>query len=234
MDESKPEDRSAPEVAILHGIRLELRPDVMSDRMISVIRKGSYENGEARQIPKIVDRNERIVELGGGIGFISSLAAKQEKVASVTVYEANPLLIPLIHRNHELNGVRAEVHNAVAQPSAEPAELPFYVRKDFWASSLSPEPSGYQRQINVPVVGFADILERHRPTMLIVDIEGGELELFRKVPLTGIRKIYMELHQKVVGRMGIKSLFDFLSSRDFHYDQHHSQRSVVLFSHVLR
>jgi hypothetical protein len=98
MDESKPENRSAPEVAILHGIRLELRPDVMSDRMISVIRKGSYENGEARQIPKIVDRNERLVELGGGIGFISSLAAKQEKVASVTVYEANPLLIPLIHR----------------------------------------------------------------------------------------------------------------------------------------
>ena len=76
--------------------------------------------------------------------------------------------------------------------------------------------------------------ERYRPTMLIVDIEGGEEFLFRDVALTGIKKIYMELHQNVISRVGMKNVFDFMSSRDFHYDQHHSRGSVVLFSHVLR
>lgn len=70
--------------------------------------------------------------------------------------------------------------------------------------------------------------------MLVVDIEGGELELFRSIPLTGIKKIFIEFHQKVIGRLGMKEIFDFLSSKDFHYGQYHSSGSVVLFSHVLR
>ena len=47
----------------------------------------------------------------------------------------------------------------------------------------------------MPRVSFDLVRERYRPTMLIVDIEGGEEFLFRDVALTGIKKIYMELHQ---------------------------------------
>lgn len=32
----------------------------------------------------------------------------------------------------------------------------------------------------------------------------------------------------------MKQIFDFFSSQEFHYDQHHSRGGVVLFSHVLR
>jgi hypothetical protein len=70
--------------------------------------------------------------------------------------------------------------------------------------------------------------------MLIVDIEGGEAALFEDVPLTGITKIYIEVHQQLLGRVGMKRLFDAFSKRDFHYDQWHSSHGVVLFSHVLR
>ncbi len=48
--------------------------------MLRVLREGSYEKGEAVQISKIVQPGERIVEIGGGIGFISSLAARQGTV----------------------------------------------------------------------------------------------------------------------------------------------------------
>jgi hypothetical protein len=119
-------------------------------------------------------------------------------------------------------------------PRRESATVPFYLRRDFWASSPSPEPFGYDAVVDVPVVAFEDMLGRHRPTMLIVDIEGGEAELFRDVPLTGVRKIYLEMHEQVLGRIGMKRLFDALSRRDFHYDPSHSTHSVVLFSHVLR
>lgn len=218
----------------IHGVEVAVDPEHVSPKMMRALRSGEYERPEAAQIDQIVQEGDRVVELGAGLGLISAKVALTGRARHVAVYEANPRLIPLIARTHALNGAAVEVENAVVIPASGPATLPFYIRRDFWASSLSPEPWGYDTVIDVPTVSFADMLVRHAPTMLIVDIEGGELELFRDVPLTGVRKVYIELHQNVVGRVGMKRIFDFFSSRDFHYDQWHSARNVILFSHVLR
>ena len=220
--------------AKINGIELTLDPDVMSPDMIEVIRSGAYEATEASEIARIVQDGERIVELGTGIGFIAITAMQTGNVVSLASYEANPRLIPLIRKNAALNGVSFEIHNAVIDPREDGGTRPFYIRKDFWASSLSPEPWGFVEQVEIPRVSFARMIDQYRPSLLIVDIEGAEEFLFQDVPLTGVKKIYMELHQKVIGRIGMKKVFDFMSSRDFHYDQWHSQGSVVLFSHVLR
>ena len=218
----------------ISGIDLALDSEVMSPHMLEVLRSGAYEGTEAREIPRIIQPGERIVELGSGIGFIAAIALKTGQVQSYAAYEANPGLIPVIERNAELNEVSFDVHNAVVDPKLNEGTVPFYLREDFWASSMAPQPWGYKQEVAVPRVSFDAVRERYRPTMLIVDIEGGEELLFRDIALTGIKKIYVELHQKVIGRVGMKNVFDFMSSKDFHYDQHHSRGSVVLFSHVLR
>lgn len=222
------------EIVSIFGAAVELDPEIMSEKMIGVLRSGQYERKEARQVIRIVQDGERIVELGAGVGLLSTLAFMQGKAEHIAAYEANPHLIATIKRTHELNGVTAEVHNAVVLPTDEHKSLPFYIRRDFWASSLSPTPWGFAQQVEVPAISFAQMLERHNPTMLIIDIEGGELDLLRRVPLTGVKKVLIELHQNVIGRIGMKRVFDFFSERDFHYDQHHSEGSVILFSHVLR
>jgi FkbM family methyltransferase len=217
------------------GIKVAVDPERVSPTIVEHLRAGRYERQEAVNLPQIVQAGDRIVELGAGLGFISSLVSRLGLAESITVFEADPGLVPLIKRTHALNGVEAEVFNAVIAPTAMGETAPFYVRKDFWASSLSPEPYGYEDVIDVPVITFADMLARHRPTMLIVDIEGGEDTLFSgDVPLTGVKKVYLEIHQSVLGRVGMKRVFDFFSSRDFHYDQWHSSHGVILFSHVLR
>jgi FkbM family methyltransferase len=218
----------------INGIELAIEPDVMSPAMIEVMRAGTYEGTEAREIARIVQPGERVVELGAGIGFVAITAMKTDKVNTLAAYEANPYLIPLIRKNALLNGVGFDVHNAIVDSRANTGTAPFYLRTDFWASSMSPKPWGYVEEVTVPLVSFDAVRERYRPTMLIVDIEGAEEHLFRDVALTGIKKIYVELHQNVIGRVGMKNVFDFMSSKDFHYDQHHSRGSVVLFSHVLR
>lgn len=218
----------------IHGVRVAIDHDLVSPKIVAELRSGSYELPESRQIDGIVQPGERVVELGGGLGLISTKVALTGRAAHVAAFEANPRLIPLIERTHALNRVGVTVTNAVVTPRAEAATVPFYLRKDFWASSLSPEPYGYESVIEVPTVSFAEMLRLHRPTMLIVDIEGGEEALFQNVPLTGVRKVYIELHQNVIGRVGMKRVFDFFSSHDFHYDQWHSAYGVVLFSHVLR
>ena len=220
--------------ATIGGVELTLDPEAMSPEMINVIRSGYYEQGEAQELPRIIQPGERIVELGAGIGYIAITALRTGNVASLTSYEANPRLIPLIRRNAALNDVAFEVHNAVVDPREDGGTVPFYIRQDFWSSSLSPGPWPFVEEVAVPRVAFPRMLDRYRPSMLIVDIEGGEEFLFRDVPLTGVRKVYMELHQRVIGRIGMKNVFDFMAARDFHYDQWHSSGSVVLFSHVLR
>jgi FkbM family methyltransferase len=215
------------------GVKLQIDSSVMSRQMRAIIRSGQYEKHEARQIPRIVEDGDRVVELGAGVGFIGSLVAKTGKASSINIYEANPKLIPVIQRTKELNNASFNVHNAVVL-SAEVSshEVPFYVRPDFWASSLSPDPYGYSEIVNVPVISFADMIAKHDPTMLIVDIEGGELDLFDQVELGNIKKVYIELHQHVIGRSGMKRIFDFFHSFDFHYDQSHSIGGVVLLRSI--
>ena len=105
------------------------------------------------------------------------------------------------------------MYNAVVDPVADGGTVPFYLRRDFWSSSLSPTPWAYLEEVAVPRVSFDSVRERYRPTMLIVDIEGAETQLLSGIALTGIKKIYVELHQNLIGRVGMKNVFDFLSSK---------------------
>ena len=178
---------------------------------------------------------ERVLEVGAGIGFISTLTAKNPQVEAVRVYEANPDLCQIIEHNHALNEVGdVEVIQGVLANGPDLNPVDFYRRRDFWASSLSPKPWGYRDVVSVPQYSFALAVEEFAPTVIICDIEGGELQLFQNANLRGVEKVLVEVHQQVLGRAGMKALFDAFSARDFHYDEHHSHGSVVLFSHIQR
>ena len=88
--------------------------------------------------------------------------------------------------------------------------------------------------VKINVDDFNRVLVDLKPSMIVCDIEGGELELFKKATLTGVKKVYIETHQRQLGRRGMKSLFERFHELDFHYDQHHSKAGVVLFSHIDR
>jgi FkbM family methyltransferase len=220
------------EVIEINGVKISVDPERFSHKMLEVMRDGTYEDEEARQIPTLLRKGERIVELGAGVGYISTLCAKQNKVESIAVYEAHPDLISVIKRTHELNGVKSSVINAVVVPKKNSPSMPFYIRDDFWASSLSSQPYGYAQAVNVPTVSMAEVLAEHKPTMLIVDIEGGEIALFENVDLPGVRKVYLEVHPHIVGTAAVKRLFDFFAERSFRCDRWRSTNNVMLFTRV--
>ena len=228
--------QSESEEVIVHlGMKIPLQRPLLSQTIINALRKGFYEKQEANELERLIEPDERILEIGAGIGFISSLCAKNENAGAIRAYEANPDLIPFIKRVHALNEIdKVEVVNGVLSSSPTSPKATFYQRHDFWASSLSPEPFKYKNTVEVDVVDFDAVIAEFKPTLIICDIEGGELDLMRHATLGSVKKVYMEIHQKVLGRRGIKDLFDCMSAKGFHYDQHHSHRGVVLFSHVDR
>ena len=217
------------------GVRIPIDRGIMSPRIVEALQSGQYEHKEARELERIIGPGERVLEIGGGLGFISSLVAANPNTEATRVFEANPRLAAFICNVHALNGIEnVGVEAAILSNSTTSLTQPFYVREDFWSSSLSPAPFGFKEVIDVSVRSFNAEIKSFAPTLIICDIEGGELELFANADLTGVAKVYIEVHQKVLGRMGIKRLFDAFSARNFHYDQYHSEKGVVLFSRVDR
>jgi FkbM family methyltransferase len=204
-------------------------PDLTSDTIANAIRAGTYEAHEAALLGGLIQHGEVILEIGAGCGLISTICAKNPYTSVVECVEANPNLIDMIKMTHSLNSVKVAVHNEVLAKSD--GETDFFVHPDFWASGTH---SFLGTSIKVRTTSFQKRLNELRPTMLVVDIEGGEVEIFDDVDLTGVRKIMVELHQPTIGRRGMKKVFDVLSKQNFHYDMWHSTYSVVTFSHVDR
>lgn len=218
------------------GLRVNgvcINPDnpALSPSMRARICSANYEVHEARCVTTLVEPEEIILELGGGIGYISSLVWNTGRASQIVVVEANPDTIPVIQETHTLNNVKALVLNGVAMPDCgKESFIPFYVRSDFWASSLFPEPWGYSREVSVPCLDFKALLATHQPSLLICDIEGGEANLLGSIPcMPSVRKIVLELHQDVTGAEGIRDIFLNLSKQGFAYDPFLSQRGVVVF-----
>lgn len=190
---------------------------------------GTYESAEADELSSLIQDGEVILEVGAGIGFISTLSARNPSTKRVFAIEANPRLMDVIKRTHQLNSVNVTTFHEMVGDHDGTAT--FHIHRDFWASSVIHRDG---EAVTVPVASFQRRLDECRPTMLIIDIEGAETTLFENVDLRGVRKIMVELHQNFVGRRGVKRVFDTLSAKNFVFDPYHSKCSIATFSHVDR
>ena len=87
-------------------------------------------------------------------------------------------------------------------------------------------------QVSVPVVEWATIQEQLKPTVLLMDIEGAELEFFRHADLGGIRVIIAELHRHIYHRPGMREIREGIGARGFIEDKEASGGGVFVFTAV--
>jgi FkbM family methyltransferase len=203
---------------VLHGIRMPIDRKIMTDVVIAALMNGSYEKPEAVALNKLLRADDRVFELGGGLGLISSMAAKCVTSGAVTTVEANADVLRYIKHVHALNGVQVNVLNAVVVGGMAMNALPFYVRKDFWASSLSPEPQDYVECRMVAAHGLRAQVQATRPTVVICDIEGGEIGLIDEDWTQGVRLVMMEVHKPQIGKLGIQKIVNFFTAAGFKAD----------------
>lgn len=223
-------DSSSLQTFTYRGVQLEIPGHLLTARILDAFKKDYYEGAEADEVPHILQKGERVLEIGSAIGFLSTVVAKTGLAERVIAVEANPELVALSRRTYALNGVNVDVYNELL--SDEDGEGELFLHTDFWSSSTVPWDGG--RRVAVPKRKFQDRLREWRPTCILVDIEGGEEHLFDGIDLTGVERIMLEMHQENIGRKGMKHVFDVLSAQNFHYDQWHSSRRIVTFTSVAR
>ena len=88
------------------GVIIPEDPSVITPLIRQAMLDGRFEAEEASQIPAIVRPGDRVLEIGAGIGFISTLLARERRVARVIAVEANPHLLAYMTRLHGVNHVR--------------------------------------------------------------------------------------------------------------------------------
>lgn len=213
-----------PEWADNHGVLLPVRHPLVSEGIAREICLGDYEAKEVEIVGKRLMADDVVFEVGAGLGYLSAFCAKRIGDGRVHAYEANPDLIPLIRETHRRNNVAPEVTHALLAEGN--GEREFHVEADFWASSAH-RTGG--RVIRVPQRDLNDELARIRPSFLIVDIEGGEAELFASADLSSVRKICVETHAEVLGDRVLSEMFAHLVAQGFALDFSLLRKNVFFF-----
>jgi FkbM family methyltransferase len=205
------------EVFDLDGIKLPNLPDVITPKIERPLRSGKYERGEVDLLRRTLRPDDRVLDLGSGLGLVATVAAGVVGDRSVTTVEANPDLLPAIAETLRINGVSRVrlLHGIVGADTGEGATATFYLRPDFWASSMEPRSRAYVATAEVPVLPLRRLIAEERPTVLTCDIEGGEIDLFDHTDLASIRHIVLETHPKVYGEAGLQAVDAALRRQGF-------------------
>jgi FkbM family methyltransferase len=177
----------------IEDIKIPLSPN-FSTRMLHVIYKKGYEYPERRLLRKFLNKNDIVLELGTGVGLISTICSKMVGSEKVFTFEANPLLKSTILETFSLNEVTPKLIMSAVGPNS--GEKTFYIHNDFWGSSFA---NLTRHSIKIHVTSFNDIIHTIKPTFLIIDIEGAEYELFQDADLSSVKKIIIELHEWMIG-----------------------------------
>ncbi|MWD28841.1 FkbM family methyltransferase [Aquicoccus sp. SCR17] len=213
------------------GLRIPRNPAILAPRIRKALRTDQYERKECDAMMRVVRRDDVVLELGAGIGYMSALIARKKPVREVHAYEANPLLIDYIRELHAANGVEnVTLHNRLLAPEAGPP-VAFHLRQNFLASSMDrdsdPDSITETRKIEVEPVNEA--LDRIRPTVLVADIEGAEAMLLPAARFTDLRAAIIELHPQWIGAEGVRAVFDAMHRAGLTYFPKASEAKVVAF-----
>lgn len=184
-----------PEVIQIYGIKLRLG-DHISESIKEVIYRGDYEGPELQIVRTQLRQDDVVMEVGTGLGFLSTFCAKQIGNEKVFTYEANLELEERIKENYALNNVNPNLE--ICLIGERDGEQEFYIDKDFWTSSAVRHGDDV-RKIKIPMKSFDQEIQRINPTFLIIDIEGGEYDLVQYANFHNVKKILIEIHPNILG-----------------------------------
>lgn len=229
QDSDTPRMELSEEVAaVCLGLKVPQSPFLNANR-IQRIEAARYEGQEIKGALHVVQASDRVLEVGAGIGVVSGVVALNAKPEKVLSFEANPALVPTIQMLHKINGLegRVELRNQVLYAGeGRPETMRFYVHESYLGSSLIERKGRSAQSVDVPTAAMEEVIAELNPTVLIMDIEGGELELLRHADLGQFRAVVLEFHPEAYGVEGMRECKAILTEAGFQRVEEKSTRTV--------
>lgn len=219
---------TTPHVAECHGVKVPDSP-MMNDERIERINAARYEGQEIAGALDVIQPGDNVLEMGAGIGLVGAIAARNGKPAKVVSFEANPNLIEHIRALYKLNRLsnKIEVRNEVliSAPDA-PKTMTFHLRNSYLGSSLIDTDRRATTPVEVATTSYDKLRRTFKPDVILMDIEGGELDFLRHATLEGVRAIVIEFHPLAYGKDGMRECKSILEAAGFSKIPEHSTRQV--------
>ena len=178
----------------------------------------SYEAEERALIRGFIRSDDRVLEIGACLGIVSCVTNKRLRdQRRHVVVEGNPLCIPAIHRNREINQCGFLVENCAL--SHQP-DVTFYLHPVYIVGGTALRESN--RPVRVPGRSLKELEARYGPfTALIMDVEGAEGEAFESaVDLLGqYRLVIVELHEWAIGAEKVEGCREILRRAGLRFKQ---------------
>jgi FkbM family methyltransferase len=212
--------------ASIGSIRLPIDRRVLSPVIERALAKGHYEGTEVEMACALIRPGDCVLELGAGLGVVSASIRHRTKAGRIVCFEANPRLVPYIRKVHTLSGAdKIELRNAVVLPSPPSTTISFHLHKDMWASALSDAAArNAVETVLVPTERLTDVLAEVAPDVLVMDIEGAEMDILEAEDLGPIKRMVVELHPDRYGPSGLSRA---LAAIDMHGFKHTEQNRTV-------
>ena len=210
-----------PEIAAhFAGVDVPASP-FLNPKRIERINAGRYEGQEIAGAQHLVQPGDKVMEMGAGLGIVGAVSVAAKKGAKLLSFEANPSLIPHIRSLYALNRLksRAEVRNQVLISAPDrPSTLPFAVHNSYLGSSLTGDPDRALKMVDVETADFNAVAQKYQPNVMLMDIEGGELEVLQHADLAALkslRGLVIEFHPDQYGVSGMKKTKNVLREAGF-------------------
>ena len=184
---------------------LDLSSPRITDDTRERIRLKRYEQWERYLLSTKAEPDEGILDLGGSLGYTASYALLNLPHSCVLSVEPDPSLVPILKQNVSLqpNGPARHV-TLFGGMYATDGVVHYVAERSTDAGRL-----GTQGGVHVPAHRLITVYRRfcdhfgRTPTMLLMDIEGHEHDVFSDPQsaeiLRSIKKIVIEFHSKLIG-----------------------------------
>ena len=226
------------DTVVLDEVEVLLDGPWATPKVRAALRSGSYERAERGILTATLSPDDSYLELGCGIGVLATLAATRVGGESVVAIDADPSISTVARDTASRNGHAIDVRNAVLLRELAGTTVDFYVRPDFRLSSLDPSPTRKEaetrvadmQKVSVPVVDPYETIADVNASYLMVDIEGGELDLLSQPLPESVRTICVELHLEATEVGARSEMFAAVMDAGFELDFRRSDPPVLLFT----
>lgn len=144
----------------------------LSANMRYQISIGEYELPESALCKRHLLRDDRVLEIGSAIGFVSICCRKMVGITSICCVEPNPRTIKILKANYQLNGLEPDLIEGCLAPNDGKFRLTH--SEDFWVDRIDMSGTESVEHFEVPGYSLATLLSKttFKPNVLIIDVEG--------------------------------------------------------------
>ncbi|MFY0660152.1 MAG: FkbM family methyltransferase [Shimia sp.] len=218
----------------LKGVKVGL-PEWLKDTKIEAkLASGDYEGRESTAALKRIKPGWKVLEIGAGLGYVTTICAQAAGAENVTSLEANPQMLDQIRDTLARNGQKNVNlwHGAVVGDSHVGDTVAFRAGALFWGGGLVADGRSEKDMVEVPATRISDLLAIVQPDFVMMDVEGAEQHLFEQDWPKCVRHVVMEIHMAKYPKHVLKHMVDCMSRSGLTYDPATSSGRTLGFMRV--